>query len=204
MLDQGMTEGEATSPNGATAGEESTAAALPLEQRVCRLEDAVAALQNTKELEERLVERVTRRTRRDNAKALKESAGAIMEAGKQILPSTLSILHSQAEHAEQHLAGAPGARRPWILFEAYAEARAMVRMFLDPHFRLSWPARLLPALLLFAILTSWLWLPGTSLLPSVMTVVDKLVDLILAFLAYKVLSREAQRYRDVMSNQLGR
>ena len=47
-----------------------------------------------------------------------------------------------------------------------------------------------------AIATSWFWLPGTSLLPSVVTtLVMKVVDLVLAFVLWKVLHREVTRYR---------
>jgi len=56
--------------------------------------------------------------------------------------------------------------------------------------------RFLPLGLLALILTSWFWLPGSSV-PIMGTLFDKALDLVLAFLLFKVLSREARRYREV-------
>jgi hypothetical protein len=56
---------------------------------------------------------------------------------------------------------------------------------------------LLPLVLLAAIATSWIWLPGTSILPTVVTtLVVKAVDLLLALVLFKVLHREVTRYRN--------
>jgi hypothetical protein len=56
-----------------------------------------------------------------------------------------------------------------------------------------------------AALTSWYWLPGTSLLPAVVSsILVKAVDLILAFVLYKILSREARRYRAACPESLAR
>jgi hypothetical protein len=50
-------------------------------------------------------------------------------------------------------------------------------------------------------MTSWIWLPGTTILPtSIMTIIDKTVDVALAFLAFKILSREARRYRELVAD----
>jgi len=88
-------------------------------------------------------------------------------------------------------------KRPWLIFDAYAEARAMVRMYVDPRYRLTWTTRVVPAVLLALILTSWIWVPLTSILPGFLsTLLVKTVDLVLAFFAYKILSREARRYRE--------
>ena len=81
----------------------------------------------------------------------------------------------------------------------------MVRMFFDPRYLSTWPTRIVPlallALILLLILTSWIWLPGTSILPtSIMTIVDKIVDFALAFLAFKILQREARRYRELVTD----
>jgi hypothetical protein len=100
-------------------------------------------------------------------------------------------------------------RPAWALFDAFSEALAILRMFVDPHYRMSWSARLIPLVLLAAILTSWVWLPGTAFLHSIpgiavfATIYDKVVDLILAFFLYKILSREARRYRDVFPHLAG-
>jgi hypothetical protein len=67
---------------------------------------------------------------------------------------------------------------------------------------MTWPARLAAFLVLPAIVLSfWLWhlVPIFGLLPNLILIpLDKLVDLLLAFLAYKVLTRELNRYRDLV------
>jgi hypothetical protein len=172
-----------------------------LEQRVRRLEDAVATLQDTHPLEERIVERLARRLRRSSAVALQE-AGTVYNAGRQLLPAALDLIRNQADEAERRSgASVADARRPWLIFEAYAEFRTMVRMFLDFRYRPTWIARVVPLALLILIMTSWIWLPGTGILPgSFMTLVDKAVDLVLAFLAFKILHREARRYRELITD----
>src|SRR5262249_47203176 len=84
----------------------------------------------------------------------------------------------------------------WLLYDIYDEARTIVQMYFDRRYRMTWQARVIPLVILFAILTSWIWFPGTSILPTVLMVtVDKIVDILLAFCAIKILSREAKRYR---------
>ena len=173
--------------------------ALSLEERVRRLEDVVATPQDTSQLEERVAARLSERAGRAPSTAIQESAGALLGAGKQLLPVAVGALQAGARAAEERARGGGASpRRPWLLFDAYVEARAMVRMYFDPRYRLSWYARLTPLALIGAMVTSWLWLmlvPGFALLPTfVATLLVKAVDLVLAFAAYKVLSREAHRY----------
>jgi hypothetical protein len=148
-------------------------------------------------LEERIVERVYRRLNHDRGAAVDDSAG-LLKTGRQLLPAALDLIRTRADDAErQHVSSAGNLRRSWLLVDAYAELRTMLRMFLDPRYRPSWPARIVPLALLAFILTSWIWLPGTSFLPtSLMTIVDKIIDIALAFLAFKILHREARRYRE--------
>ena len=89
----------------------------------------------------------------------------------------------------------PGVRRTWILLDALTELRAMYWMFFDPRYRLSWTARLGPLVILGLILTSGFWMPATGL-PYIGLVIDKLVDLVLAYVLFKLLSYEARRYRE--------
>src|SRR5438105_2383035 len=70
-----------------------------LEQRVHRLEDAVAAMQDTRSLEERLVERGAGRIN-GNATAAATTTGIIIEAGRHLLPAALEGLHPQSPHAD--------------------------------------------------------------------------------------------------------
>jgi hypothetical protein len=180
-----------------------------LEERVRQLEQLVATLQDTHALEERVVERVSARVKPAPSGSVRESAGFLLEAGRQLLPSAVSVLAEQGGQAEVPAATpaqpatsppAPTRRRPWLLFDAYAELRAIVRMYLDPRFRLTWAARVVPLILLPAIALSGLWLPGTTLLNKITldivgTLLEKVVDLLLAFVLFQVVHREATRYR---------
>jgi hypothetical protein len=169
-----------------------------LEERVRQLEQVVAALQDTRALEERVVERVSTQVKPAQAAGAAESDDLLVQASRHILPAAVSVLADQA--AVQ--AGLPPStpRQSWILVGAYAELRAIVRLYLDPRFRLSWQARLGPLILLPAIAFSGLWLPGIAFLNTITlniggTLIEKVVDLLLAYVLFHVLHREATRYR---------
>jgi hypothetical protein len=178
-----------------------------LEERVRQLEQVVAALQDTHALEERVVERVAAQVKPSPSAGVRESAGLLLQAGRHLLPAAVSVLSETAPPAEPPVpaavppsaAPAPASRQPWLLFSVYAEFRAILRMYLDPRFRLTWQGRLAPVILLPAIALSWFWLPGTAVLSAVPFGIDrlyvKIVDLLLAFVLFHVLHREATRYR---------
>jgi hypothetical protein len=137
-----------------------------LEQRVQRLEEAVAALQDKRPAEVPQV-KVGRPPPED--------------------------IRPEPPRREDPLIPHPPARSPWLLVDVIAEARAMVRMFFDYHYRMAWYTRIAVVIILVMILLSNLWLGWVPILGFVLV---KLWDLVLAFLAYKILSREAQRYRE--------
>src|SRR5271170_7284128 len=90
-------------------------------------------------------------------------------------------------------------RTSWLAVDLIAEAIAIFRMLFDVSYKIGWPTRVLVLVLLTFILTSHLWCPGTNL-PIVGVILDKLIDLALAFFLYKALSREAQRYLQTRSS----
>ncbi len=89
----------------------------------------------------------------------------------------------------------PGVRRSWFFFDALTEVRSMYWMYFDPRYRLSWFGRLGPLVIVALIVTSYFWMPGTSL-PFLGLILDKAADLILAYVLFKLLSHEARRYRE--------
>jgi hypothetical protein len=93
--------------------------------------------------------------------------------------------------AQPQPAAVTAPRRRWLPFEIIAEARAIVRMFVDPRYRLSWGCRIGTIVLLIAIAASS-WLLGPL---SAIPYLDKVVDLCLAFVLFKVIGQEANRYR---------
>jgi hypothetical protein len=166
-----------------------------LEARVRRLEEQIATLQDTQALEERVAERVTAQVGAARGNGVRESVGMLVEAGRQVLPAAVGAL-AEAGRAAQPRPTATPVKPPWLLHDIYAEGRTIVRMYLDPRFRLTWQARILPIVLIAAIATSWVWIPGTSILPGfVASLIVKVVDLLLALVLFKVLNREVTRYR---------
>jgi len=178
-----------------------------LEQRVGHLEEQVASLQD----------RVTAAAKPAPLHSVREAAGVLLEAGRQLLPGAVAAVAPTPSaptpaipaHAVPMQAAptplAPPQRRRWLLGEIYAELNAIVRMYLDRRFRVSWASRLGPLILIPAILTSWVWLPGTAVLDklplglwSLETVYVKSVDLLLAFVLFKILNRDSTRYRSTM------
>jgi hypothetical protein len=163
-----------------------------LEQRVRRLEDAVAQLQDTRYLEDRVLERLAARGRLN---AVRDSAGLILDAGRQLLPVAADVIRTETRAAESHARATPAAApRTWLAFDIFADVRTMVKMFFDRRYRLSWTCRVVPAILLiFILLSQWL-VPGAGI-PLLGPILDKLIDVVLALVALKILSREAARYR---------
>jgi hypothetical protein len=195
MADRGsVTEAQAIAPNGDLAPGEAVKVLTELDHRVTRLEDALAAMHDTGPLEDRVTERVTRRLDH-NAAAVPAERDLLIDAGRHLLPQTVNHVEDQSSTSGQLRYGFRHSQI-WLLYDIYDEARSIVQMYCDRRYRLTWQARVIPLILLFAILTSWIWLPGTSILPNVlMVIVDKIVDILLAFCAIKILSREAKRYR---------
>jgi hypothetical protein len=168
---------------------------LPLEERVRMLESAVAALQDTHALEYRLAERLGQ-----------QMQAAVTSEAERLAETRLQAGSSAAEAVPQPVPqavplGMPFSLRakfvdlPLLLVEICREAVAIFRMFFDLHYKVAWSTRLLTIILLPAILLSAWWAPLAHL-PVVGEIVDKLVDLVLAFVMFKALSREARRYME--------
>jgi hypothetical protein len=174
-----------------------------LAQRVQRLEDAVAALQDTQHLEDRVYERVTERLQG-------KPAAAPSRAVKTMIAAERRTTEPQPATAEEPLPAAPALLpaltapllRPsaWLLFDLISEARTILRMFFDIRYRVAWSTYLVVLVLVPFIITSHWWVPLSGF-PVVGPLIDKVVDLILAFVVFKVLSREARRYREVVAGR---
>lgn len=197
MLDQGATNDSATVRVSEAVNGHANGEAAPLEQRVRHLEDAVAQLRDTAQLEERVATRVTERISRDVAVAQPvESDGFFRRLPRALLPLAVTTI-DPVRPADGAAAQPRGVR---AFFDVLAEFRAVWRMYVDPRYRLTWLARVVAPVLLVAILLSWWWLPFALALQAlsgiVATLYVKAADLVLAFFLYKALSREARRYRD--------
>jgi hypothetical protein len=88
--------------------------------------------------------------------------------------------------------------RRWFVLQLWAELRLAVRMYFDPRYRVSRTAQIafpaFAALLVFNyfFFTAWLTIPFVS------PVAERLLDVALAVVAYRVLQRELDRYRAVL------
>jgi hypothetical protein len=172
----------------------SEAALSPLEQRVCRLEQAVAELQELRGVRpaEPPGGPACGPAPVPNASPFPSPTAILVDVPRRMIGAMVGAAHELPRPAAP--AAPPRPQRRWLLFDALAEARAIVRMFLDPRYHLPWPARVLPLVLLAAILTSS-WLPFMGI-PVVGGLLNKVIDLVLAFLLFKVLGHEARRYRE--------
>lgn len=175
-----MTNDPATAPTHAAELNLSVDLPADLEARVQRLEETVAALQDTHDLEERIVERVTERLQHEAPRTQSVTAQAPQPAPRFALAAASSTPPD------------PGTR--WLLVDMVASARLLVRMLCDRRFHLAWNTHLIVWTCLAAIALSGWWFPPAYLF-AVGTYFEKAVDLLLAFCIYKALSRELRRYR---------
>jgi hypothetical protein len=184
------------------SGEPRPEAVASLEQRVRRLEDALATLQDTRQIEERVVERLSRAAPVASPVAVpaSASAGLLIDVSRRMLPAAVDVIQNEAAAADAHARHAAAGPRPaWLLIDLYAEVRAMFYMYVDPRYRMTWVGRVVPFVLLAALLTSMLWFPFLSaayqLSAFLGILLMKPIDLVLAFFLFRILGREAARYR---------
>jgi hypothetical protein len=171
----------------------------PLEERVRKLEAALAELQDTNQLETRVVARVSDQI----AKELAPAAGASPQAGLAELGKRL-VVAAAPMLPPRTLGPRPSGKRPgWLLMEILAEARVIPRMYFDPRYHMTWVGRLVPLALLIAFLgakyvIALIPILGVLLLsiPVFNDLLIKAVELVFAFALFKVLSQEARRYRE--------
>jgi hypothetical protein len=182
---------EARNPHPDLASPAGNALEL-LVQRVHRLEDAVAAIQDTRQLEQRVADRVAERVRANVPSGNPLFSRLVIDAPRH-LPAAIPV--NPAPHAQIAQRPSPW-KQQWLLVDLVAEARAIMYMFFDPRYRLSWGIRTMTFGLLLAIFTSWIWIPGiTLMLFPINFIVVKVVDIVLAYFLVKILVREGRRYR---------
>jgi hypothetical protein len=163
-----------------------------LGERIRRLEDAIATLQDTRSLEERVLNRVSETVRPRVA----ESAFQRLDGDRRPTPAPAPLPLPPMPPLK---ALSPGALRSgWTLFELAGEIRTFVRMFFDVRYRVSWFTWLVTVIgLSFALLSHWVM--PYYFIPILGPVLDKVVDVLVVLFIYKVLSLEAQRYREVLA-----
>ena len=146
-----------------------------------------------------MAERVTTQLQREKpapaapASSIRNSASALLEAGKHLLP-VLTMPDAAPGPAPPSRSPIP-AQCAWLVWETIAEARAIIRMYVDPRYRLSWLGRTLPLGLTAAFFSTQLWVPFSSL-PLLGWLPARTVEVVIGFFLFKVLGYEARRYRE--------
>jgi hypothetical protein len=183
-------------PEPAETPEEPTLALadpLPdaLEQRVRRLEEAVALLQQAR-----------------SVPAAVPSPGGSMTATVPVaVPTATSLAGDRPETPPTALPvtpGSPGGSRPvpttgnrsgnWLWWEMFIELRVFLRMYTDPRYSMSWFGRTVPMVLILVFVFSSYTIPLASVY-GIGWVFQKIGELIVAYGLFKSLSYEARRYR---------
>ncbi len=161
-----------------------------LERRVRRLEDAVAAIQDTQLMEDRVVERVVERV--EHIGRQPDGSGLLVNAARMLMPRTIDAVPADGEAAIS-----PGAAQsPWLVMAVLVELRWMLRMLTDYRYRMSWTGRIVLIVAIVVVLLSWFVLSG---LPLVGGILDRVVLILTAIVTYKAMSREVQRYQELMA-----
>lgn len=90
-------------------------------------------------------------------------------------------------------AGSPNHpfHHPWLIMEAYHELRGVIRMYMDRSYRPGIYAWAVPVVALSFMICSSIFISGIMFVGPIL---DKIIDLGLAYAAYKVMVREAERY----------
>lgn len=162
-----------------------------LEKRVQRLEEAVASLEDTRALEDRITVRVTQRLEHvltPGTDHVQEGHPAATPAAKGPEPTQLPVA----------VAPQPATEHRWLLTDLLSEFRLIGAMLFDNRFSMALTTHLVVWIFLPLILTSSIWFP-LAYVPLIGIYFDKLLDLLLAFCVYKALSREARKYRASIS-----
>jgi hypothetical protein len=150
-----------------------------LENRVRALETSVAALGDTRQMEERVTERMS-------AQLPRVDVASVVEAlATQPLPPAVKTLVGAAT---QPSTLKQVAQSSWLAFDMVQELINVGRMLLDRRFHMAWITRFLVVLFLITIFTSGFWVPLAWLL-------DKPFDLALAGILFLALFCETRRYK---------
>ncbi len=130
---------------------------------------------------------------------LRGTASKVLSASRWLLPPGLGGARDTTEEPPSF---ASESKSPWFLFDALNELITYKYMYGDPRYRLTWTGRVIPIVLVVLILVPWDSLPPISLVAKISAFLAaslaKLLELFFAFLLFKVLNREARRYRTLV------
>jgi hypothetical protein len=97
---------------------------------------------------------------------------------------------------------AANARRPWLLTEMLHDFGTAFRMYFDPRYRMRRSTQIMVPVIVLAFAANCAFFNLVFTVPVLTAALEKIVDVLLAILLYKVLSKEIQRYRQVLAQLL--
>lgn len=156
-------------------------------ERMHRLEGEVAELRHTmSDLADIVVGDIRDR---------REAAGALAAP----LPE-VTVPASLVPGGETTLKAVNALRRPWLVFDLLRDIGAIVRMYMDPRYRVRRSTQLMVPLIFVLFGVNYLLFNYTLLdIPIFRHIFESLVEIVLAVLLYKVLMREVVRYRQAIA-----
>jgi hypothetical protein len=179
-------------PDGPTTPEASDPA---LADRIRRLEEQLAARQEHPAGDEAVAQRVFHILAEKAAqhRALTNGQAPVpglittaMTAARVIFPDAPpGAVPQPAEHGF----------RTWLLAQVAGEFRLMVKMYVDPRYRLSRVGQFGVPLVVVVMVLNYLF---TAALPVIGFLLERLVLIVLSIVLYKLLAREAVRYKAVL------
>jgi hypothetical protein len=159
---------------------------LELEGRVRTLESSVAALGDTRQIEERIAERIS-------AQAPRVPVAAMIDAiSSKPMPTAV---RGMVDMATQPSTLRQVAQSSWLAFDMVQEVTTVGRMLLDPHYHTAWSTRFFVIAFTIAIFTSILWVPLSSV-TVIGSILEKLVNLLLGGVMFLALFCETRRYKE--------
>jgi hypothetical protein len=172
-----------------------------MESRLRRLESAIAAIADTKLMEDRLLQKVMDRVpppappvATPAPPVATSQAGMLLDAGRAILPGALNVVGNELKSATDprnaQASNSVLAPRMWLATDVIYELRSMWQMCFDHRFKPSWTVRIVPLTCVIIVIVNMLFLGGFF-----GKVLEYVSLILLSMLTYKTLSREATRYR---------
>lgn len=90
------------------------------------------------------------------------------------------------------------ARRHWFLTQLWSEFALVLRMYVDPRYRISRTAQLLVPAVFVLFVLNYVFFSAWMTIPVLSPILERLLDVVLGIFLYKLLVRELSRYREVL------
>jgi len=170
-----------------------------MESRIRRLEAAIAAMQDTRLMEERVVDKVVSRIDQPQAPPAPQQAapaGAPTDSSAAMLPEMMHSVGSQLDAMTSPAASSDGSlfsAKTWLLTDIIQEVRTFFTLYFDFRYKTTLAAKIVPPVAFVLFVLSWTVMHGS--MPFIGSVFDYVFDFVLAIVVYKTLQREAARYR---------